>query len=193
MSDGPHRSLAMRKMWKEASKRLDSHAWSINDCSDYISDAVEQDFHRDIPEETLRAVRNILTENIQLSLMPDQVSKDLDQLRNRPGLSSFAMSLIDYADVSAQHTPLGQEALNQAIQSACLDRGGEGVRQIEEHWKRETGHARTQNVRHRAETALRSPQFQALGSRLGNANPIKSGTTTRPKHTGIDTGPELGQ
>lgn len=53
MSDGPHRSLPMRKHWKDLAERADKAAYSATDVAEALPVALQKEF-REAPFELLK-------------------------------------------------------------------------------------------------------------------------------------------
>ncbi len=103
----------------------------------------------------------------------------------------MARAMIDYVEVAIEQGRSGFKAYEEAIQNTCIDRGAEGARQMEEHYKRETHIERARNLRREAEATLQSSQFQSLGRAIANQDVESVRRAVGEKQTGLDAGPEF--
>ena len=80
MSDGPHRSLNMRRGWKRFAERADKEAFAPEEVCDAIPAALEQDWRAEVSPNLTRQILVILQDN-QNSLFGDQRIEKLEVLR----------------------------------------------------------------------------------------------------------------
>ena len=60
MSDGPHRSLSMRRGWKEVAERASNSAFASEDVRDAIVGALTKDWHREMPKGFVASILEML-------------------------------------------------------------------------------------------------------------------------------------
>lgn len=192
MSDGPHRSLNMPPAWKLAAESLDRDAWTSEQRAERVCEAIRKDIVRNVPEGLRSDVQRLLGVSDQIPLFKEQAAKDLAALQDRMSLSPVARSLVDYAEHAATRGLSGAAAYEEAIRNTCLDHGGEGIRSMEEHYKREASPSRADRVRDRAELTLRSSQFDSIVRDLASNRPsgIRADVVAGD-HRGLEDGPEL--
>ena len=186
MSDGPHRSLDMRRGWKQLSERADNKAFAPEEVQKALPQALEQDWHAEIPQSLCRQMRTILKDP-QGSFFPDQKVEQLDALRDSTVVHPFSSVFLDCAIHEVTKGLTGEEALKAAAVGALLDRATRGVRQVEEHYRRKSASNRALDVRGRIEDGISRSDFSTLAARLiGTENAV--GASTIGKLTGLDDG-----
>ena len=215
MSDGPHRSLPMRRHWKDLAKRATNPAYS----PDEVSEALLPPLTREFRAEPLSEIRGILGDGKQVDragLGPDgdllQLSEEavaasannqsrgvtvfkgdrsarLDAARQLCRGSVAGNTLIDCAIEAAANGMTGDIAFREALENALEAHARGGCHQIEEHHHRKEPHS-TSNVRDRLRTARALCSYAALASALMSGKPL-DGNLRLPKRTGINEGPSL--
>ena len=110
MSDGPHRSLKMRRGWKRFAERADKAAFAPEEVCDAIPAALEQDWRKEVPPSLPRQIREILQDN-QSSLFEDQRIEKLEVLRSKTAGYPLAGAFLDCAIQAAAKGKAGDEAL----------------------------------------------------------------------------------
>ena len=189
MSDGPHRSLNMRRGWKRFAKRADKEAYAPEEVCDAIPAALEQDWRAEVSPNLIRQIRLILQDN-QSSLFGDQRIEKLEVLRSNTAGYPLANTFLDCAIQAAANGKAGQEALTEAASALLMDRATRGILQVEEHYYRESSHKRSVNVRERMNSGIAQTDFGAIARNL-----IGTGKAERPqsvaKRTGVDDGVSL--
>jgi hypothetical protein len=186
MSDGPHRSLPMRRAWRHVAERGDKGAFTIQEISEALVPAIEQDCHADMTPGFLAGVRQILEEP---SLFGNDLAARLEPLRSEAGCGIGRVLLDNVALLSAADAN-AFEIAQEALKAALEDRASRGARQVEEHYFRESSNPRAQNVRERLEGAISGTDFRAMAERVLSVNPRP--TPAIPvKRTGLDDGVNL--
>src|ERR1035437_5709208 len=109
MSDGPHRSLPMRRSWKRVAERSDKRAFDSEEISDAIIVALEQDCRREMPAPFLDAAWHIFSDP-EPSLFAVQVSPQLETLRQGAG-PGIGRSLLEQAILVAERGKAGIDGL----------------------------------------------------------------------------------
>src|SRR3989442_9513982 len=111
MSDGPHRSLPMKRRWQYVAERADKRAYTTGEISEVIAPALEQDCRDEMSPEFLGSLRRVVEEP---SLFRDDVAARLEALRPQAGSSLGRVVLDNVALLSAAEADglrLMQEAL----------------------------------------------------------------------------------
>lgn len=193
MSDGPHRSLPMRPSWRRLAERADKRAWSAEDVGDAFCDAVRDDFKRDVTADFLIALNGIIGASRQYLMFAEHGADQLAELRAVTATSSFAESIVDYVEIALRRGRVGKEAWQEGLQRAFLERGSEGLRQVEEHYKRKASQKAAERVRDRLEEGLRSKNFQAISESLLKQHRTDVVTRSTTKDRSLDAGPVLGE
>lgn len=186
MSDGPHRSLPRRKNWKEASFRADKAAFAPEEIARAVEPALAADWSKDVPSDLIPALDRCFGGGSQMSLLTAS-PESLAVLRPLVVGSPFGCLVLDCADQAAADGLNGAEAMERVVTEALSEWGCRGVRQIEEHYRREANDHRAINVRARLETGLSQISFPEMARQIVGAGrqPIMHRPT---KATGLDDG-----
>ena len=84
MSDGPHRSLPMRKGWKRVAQSADNPAFGTDEIRDAILPALEEDCRGEISPEFLSGLRSVCADQ-EASLFKNDAGPSREGLRNAAG------------------------------------------------------------------------------------------------------------
>jgi hypothetical protein len=183
MSDGPHRSLPMRRAWRYVAERSDKRAFTAQEISEALTPALEQDCHTEMTPTFLAGIRRAIEEP---SLFGGDVSARLEPLRPEAG-SGIGRALLDnvalLSTADADEVAVLQEALKRALE----DRAYRGARQVEEHYLRKSNAPRSQNVRGRMEQGIACSDLSALADRFLSVKP-KQIPRGPAKRAGLDDG-----
>ena len=185
MSDGPHRSLPMRRPWKLLAERAGTPAYAPQEVSEAFPVALKSDFR----EAPLAQVRDILGGTGQSSLFSEDRAARLEETRRMCRGSAAGNGLIDCAIEANANGLTGDNAYKTALENALEAHARAGCHQIEEHWRREEPRS-TGHLRERLRAARDACSFNDLASEL-TAPDGGSRETRLQKHTGIDDGPPL--
>lgn len=189
MSDGPHKSLNMRRGWKKVAESADNDACSPSEIAEWVPAALKEDWGEEVPSDLLRRLRQVFVEH-QASLFFDNVPEAIEGLRNEAAGAPFAGALLDHAIETADSDHLGYSGFVQAVNDALLNRALNCVRQIEEHYFRETDPKRAKDIRTRVEGAVGRVEIEQLARDLAEADgapPIDA----PKKKSDIDEGVQL--
>ena len=80
MSDGPHKSLPMRKPWKGVAEVADSLASPISEIIPRLLNALSADWREEVSPRLLSLLRNTLNAADQLPIFPEQRRAELQRL-----------------------------------------------------------------------------------------------------------------
>ena len=188
MSDGPHRSLPMRRHWRDVAERADKAAFSPAQVSESLPHALK----RDLSEAPLEAVRDMLGGGLQSSLFAEQRVEHLEAARGVCRGSAAGNALIDCAIEAVNDGLVGDAAYHSALRNMLEDTARSALRGIEEHYQRETASdRRTYHIRGRLDAARRQCDFGGLAAELmSGGNPGREAARL-PRQTGLDEGPRL--
>jgi len=186
MSDGPHRCLPRRKGWKEASRRADTAAFAPNEIALAIEPAIATDWLKDISSDLIPALDRCFGRGDQMSLLaasPEAIAALCPMVVGSP-LGSL---ILDCAGQVAAEGLNGTHAMERVVADALSEWACRGVRQIEEHYRRESNPRRAFDVRTRLETGISQISFTETARQiLGTGRPP---IERRPaKATGLDDG-----
>lgn len=187
MSDGPHRSLPMRRHWKNLAERAAKAAYS----ADQVCEALPYTLKKDLREAPLEAVRNILGGGKQGSLFPNERIEQLEAIRQTCRGSAASNNLLDCAIAAVGAGLMGDSAFQYTLESACEEQARSGLRSVEEHYQREASAGSARYVRERLDAARRQCDFKAIAlDFLSPAKPPRDALRLF-QHTGLDEGPAL--
>ena len=183
MSDGPHRSLPMRRRWQLVVERADKRSYTVAEITDALVPALAQDCRTEMSPEFLAGLRRVADEP---SLFPDAAAARLESLRPLAG-SGIARSVLDNVGPLAAADLEGWSLICESVKAAVHDRANKRVRQVEEHYLRKESAPRANNVRSRIESGVAGADLDALVARILSADPAAA---PRPpaKQTGLDDG-----
>ena len=188
MSDGPHKSLKMRRAWKRLAECADYQVFEADEVAAALVPALEQDCREDMSEEFLSGLSAICRQQ-EGFLFKDDLRPSLEALRDVAG-SGLGRVALDYAIQAAANGATGMDIPQTALTNALKDRAERGKRQVEEHYCRQSTNVRAINVRDRIDQAIARSDINALTRRVLNLEPKKS--SARPaKQRGLDDGVKL--
>jgi hypothetical protein len=164
MSDGPHRSLPMRRGWKRVAERGDKQAYASHEVSEAIVTALEQDCRKEISSSFLDAAWRIFSDTEPM-LFAQRLSAQLEPLRQTAG-SGIGRAVLEEAILVAERGGKGKEGLVEAVKNALTDRAAKGARQVEEHYCRESSGSRAERVRKRIEKGIGGAALDGLARKI---------------------------
>jgi hypothetical protein len=182
MSDGPHKSLPMRRHWRRLAERAAIPAYSSDEVNEAICAALKKEFR----EAPLSRVADILRGDEQGSLFAEARTEDLDSVRHVCPGSVAGTTFIDCAIEAALRGLPGDEALHFALTSALAALARSGCRQMEEHFQRKGFHAA--ELRERLRAARNDCRYGVLASEIIGDRRAQREVT---KRSGVDEGPSL--
>lgn len=186
MSDGPHRSLPMRRYWKQFAQRMANSAFSVDERNEALDYALLRDF-----KGTPRAqVREVLLGTGQGQLFSDQeaVLSELKRIAQQCEGNHAAQTLVSSAIQALHEGRSGIDALNYAECVSADEVVRAQSRGIEEHYYRNTSVADANTIRDRLDQIRIGRQGRGLPS--SSADSHANGPRVRQR-TGLDEGPPL--
>src|SRR5574337_1324639 len=105
MSDGPHRSLPMSPAWKRVAERGDKHAFTVEEISRAIVQAVAQDCRREMQPGFIDRVYKAFRDH-ESSLFKEGLAQQLETLRDLAG-SAIGRSVLDFSIMVAERGGTG--------------------------------------------------------------------------------------
>ena len=189
MSDGPYKSLPMPLGWRRFAKVAEREAYSEDEMSHTLRDALEADWQNCIPESLMRMVGDVLSGE-QTDFLRDQRTELLDLLRKEDPGQSLRITFLDHVVHSVTNGYFGKEALVDAAQCTLVDHAQRGARQVKEHYHRKATQGHPVAIRRRIQRAAELLATEALARRLcGNSRRQKP---RRPaKQSGLEDGVKL--
>jgi hypothetical protein len=188
MSDGPHRSLPMRRGWKRVAEWADNQAFKPEQINNAIIPALEEDCRGEISTEFLSSFL-AACRNQEGSLFKKELGPELEALSSAAGYGLGRM-VLEYAKQLSGRGNTGLDIAEKAVTHALSDRAERGARQVEEHYCRKSFEKRAIKVRQRIEEAIRDADVERLARQTINP---KNGESVRPplKRQGLDDGVKL--
>jgi len=185
MSDGPHRSLPMRRHWKDLAQRAAKSAFAPEEVCGAMPYAVK----RDILEAPIKDIRGIMNGG---SLFPELRVEQLEALRETCRGSAPANLAIDCAIEAAINGLTGEAGTEAALRNALEDTTRSALRGMEEHYEREASSRSAGYLRTRLDAARQQLDCGALAREiLSSEKPPSPRSVTLPRHSGVDEGPPL--
>jgi len=186
MSDGPHRSLPMRRHWKDTAERATKLIFSVSEICEALAFALK----RDIFESPVEKLREIL-DSRRPDLFQTRQLEQLEMLRSECRGSAPANVAIDCAIEAVQSGLRGSTAVQSTLRSALEDIMRSAFRGMSEHYLREATPKETMNLRTRLVAVRGKIDCGAIASEiLSSQKPPSRRSLQLPRHTGLDEGPE---
>lgn len=188
MSDGPHKSLPMKRGWQRVAKRADNRTYGADEISIAMIPALERDCQDEMSGEFIDGIRRVFEEQEEL-LIKDDVVAQVEALRREAGCGIGRTLLNNVTQISAGNA-VGVLDLINAMTAALADRAARCGRQAEEHYLRESTASRANNVRARFEEGIAGAALEALARHILKLDARSPG---RPalKRDGLDDGVSL--
>lgn len=189
MSDGPHRTLDMRKPWKALVERADGGAYSHADVVSCVAPAVSTDWKVEVASDYLSEVGQFLGCGQQSHLF-EKDRAEIDRLRQKASSPMEAL-LADYAKDACDSPLRGDAALQDVIDKTIRESAVRRTLQAQEHYQRNSSWARTAHMKGRLQRAVTASA--AIFSALAQSIVAGSKVTTRApaKRDALDDGPPL--
>ena len=188
MSDGPHRSLPMRRPWKTVAECADNAAFEVEEIREVILPALENDCQREMRREFFDDLRRVCADQ-EASLFKTDIRPVLEGLRRTANVGMERL-VLDHAIHGAASGSSGYDLAERAVGLALKDRGASGIKQVEEHYLRESTAKRAHNVRDRMEQAITGADFKPMARRLLDGRQ-RSAAPKPSKRQGLDDGVKL--
>ena len=165
MSDGPHRSLNMRRGWKQLAKCADNVAFSTEEIRNALSSALADDWREEVPGDICQQLQTILNKG-QGFLFSGKKIEWLEALRGERTGYPLCSVLIDCAMYAVFKEHSSDDTLAKVASSALSERAASGARQVEEHYHRKSTQGRAVHVRERIEDNIIQSDIAQLAKRL---------------------------
>lgn len=187
MSDGPHKTLQMRKGWRRLVQRSYRDASSDDEILDALPHALREDCREEISRQLLDALGHALAPQIQRRLFESDPSASLGELQELASGYPLAKSLLDCAGDAVNEAAGRDVKLVDVFAQALEERALSGARQAEEHCKREGRPTSAASMRTRLDQAISRTSFLKIAADiLGNES-----APTFVRKDGLDDGVNL--
>lgn len=189
MSDGPHRSLPLRKAWKELAKRGDQGIYDAEQVAEAAAGALASDFKNEIKWSLVDALKSIFSGRDNSLGLPEIALQELEEAKSLAAGSVFGTNAVAWSIELINEGRFGLDAFHEAIGLAAKMRGFANVRQVEEHYLRESNQRRADHVSARLSSAISNFSEGRLGAML--VSPESDGARRSKKKTHLDEGVPL--
>lgn len=187
MSDGPHRSLPLRRHWKTLAIRAARAAYSVFEVGEALGHALK----KELLEAPLAEICQVIDGKGQGGLFRDPRLDRLESLRYDCRGSAAANILIDCAVDAVNAGMTGRQARISVLKDALAGYSFSVNRSIEEHYLREAGSNSAGFIRNRLEAAYNRCDFDNIASEMLSENWSSRNIRRLPFNSGIDAGPML--
>lgn len=189
MSDGPFRSLPMRKAWKELAKRGDQDTYDSEQVAEAATAALATDFKMEVSPYLVQELKSIFDGRDNSLMMPDIALRQLEEANILAAGSVFGRNAVACSFGLIIEGKFGLDAFHEAIGLAAKMRGLANVLSVKEHFLRESNQQRAEHVHTRLSSAICGLSDTQLGLRLSSPEAAEA---RRPrKLTGIEAGVPL--
>lgn len=187
MSDGPYKSLPMAPWWKKVAQAAENSAHSPEELREVLKEAAARDIRKALPSSLVREVLSALESSAaDLFGDPQAVISGIDDKVIGP----VARMFMDAVARQCVRDGLDAEAaVNNAIMETAADGALCGVRQVEEHYRREAKPVSSDAVRNRLHEARCSADFSDLQVDRNTGSVESPGHVIR--RSGLDDGVDL--
>ena len=179
MSDGPHRSLPMRRHWKRVAERAANPNYVAAEVRDALVPALARDWSDEVPPNLVQGIDRVL--GASPNLFSDETVRQLESLRPLAAGSSFGQLFLDCALQRANDGDGGADAPAAAAARALAVRAERCAFQVEEHYFRSAQASRAEDVRLRIDAGIVDAPLTQLAHQLLNprSNPVVGVNTKR--------------
>ena len=194
MSDGPYKSLPMRKAWKDVAEYAHKPAFRP-ELDQVMCSALHSEIDREAGKPFINTLGKILVDAGQGDLFSDQAIVEIGALRqvNLPG--SMREAILEHAEAALNNGYSGEEALAESIQNAAMEIGEGYNRQIEEHYHRDAlnqrEHEKSVSVRANLDKSLASERMSRIGLDVVDVARGEIVDTKITKAVDLDAGPVM--
>lgn len=185
MSDGPHRSLPLRKPWKDLAQRGDQYGYDAEDVADAATYALASDFKHEVKASLVESLKAIFKGRDNSLQSPEIALQDLEDMKKLAAGSAIGMNFIAYSKEMLSDGIFGEDAFHEALGAAIRSRGYANAMAVEEHYVRKSNLRRATHVKARIVDAISKFSDSHLGAVVIN------GATRLRKKIDLDDGVRL--
>lgn len=186
MSDGPYKSLQMRRAWKTVAERASNEAYPISDVRDAILNALVKDWRKEMTSNFVALLQEVCDDKTLFCRNPIEF---LEVSRPQASGSAMRLAMLDNLVCAFADGASGKAAFESATTNTLIDHWARCARQVEEHYLRDSNTANTQNIHERINKAVHSAEFSSLTSQI--LAPESKPLNWITKRDGVDDGPQL--
>jgi hypothetical protein len=188
MSDGPYKTLKMSPKWRALAKLAGNAAHAAEEVAEAVPAALVSDW-REIQPKFLREMRAALGDDDRGMLLPEVAKQEVQRLRAQATNPMEAL-LVDNAQDVLRDGYRGATAFEEATAATLAERADRGLRQVEEHYRREASQGKAANIRARLTDSVGAANLRGLAA--GLAAGVSARELTAPTdRSGLDVGVSL--
>ena len=185
MSDGPHKSLNLKRHWRKLAERADISAYDASEVCESMEVALKSDFQKEVSNTTLKELKEIADDAIS-SLFSDHKQR-LQALSSKTQPEPLQNLLIECLKYQLDRKKAGNHnPLTTAIQDAIDIHCSRHNRQIEEHYFRKGKRADGDNIKERLDQAKQALNLQTLTRDI--LEPSRAPSSKVAKKSDLDEG-----
>lgn len=190
MSDGPHRSLPLKKHWKDVAERASKPAYVASEIAEAFARAVALEA-ADAPFDSVRRLLGAGGEGSLFAGDREALAEQLESARAQCRGSAAGNALLDGAVQAVLEGEFGDAAFDRAA-AHCVEKIVESHnRSIEEHYQRTAGDRSARFMRGRLREAAAIFQPAAIARDIARSGTVPNRPPRLDRHTGLDQGPPL--
>jgi hypothetical protein len=174
----------MSKGWKRVGRYAEREAYSSEDVEVKVRNALSEDFKTGVPEAVLKAALETFKETAR-GLFGISAS-DFESLEHPASSSTLGHAFVDQCKQVADSGIMGDAGYNEAVRRTLEDLGERHVRQMREHYLRESSKSFTNRVVNRVAVAI-SNVIQTTNAIISDKGSVNKNIRTK-KQTGAYDG-----
>lgn len=188
MSDGPYKTLKMSPKWRALAKLAGNAAHTLAEVAEAVPAALAADW-REIGQSFLRQMRAALGDDDRGMLLSEVAKQEVVRLRAQATNPMEAL-LADNAMDVLRDGHRGAPAFEEAAAATLAERADRGLRQVEEHYRREASQGKAADIRQRLTDSVQAANLRGLTSALA-AGASTRDLTAPTDRSGLDEGVSL--
>jgi hypothetical protein len=190
MSDGPHKSLPMRKGWRKLAERAANTNFDADEICAAVPEAVTDDWMEEGCDQVVQELREILNDARQGSFFEPKQGDKVEALKDVSSAGfPFRRTIVENVARAAETIADPSAALQAGVESAVAQRIVRGCLQVEEHYLR-SGDAAASTIRARIGEGVAKVPLKHLAHHFLNPKAPTS-LPQSDKRDGVDDGPPL--
>lgn len=179
----------MQPKWKKLAKYADREAFSAEDVCDGLRVALENDWRKGVSQAFVLKISKILSHN-QTDIFGNQTTHGLRLLLREAAGSPICILFLGNTIRATEQGLSGDKAIIEAVRQTLTDRAMRGVRQVDEHYLRESTQKRATHVTQRIKDAIEIWDSEATGRHLLGIEKSEQ-LRASAKQMGLDDGVQL--
>ncbi len=188
MSDGPYKTLKMSPKWRALAKVAGNTAHSAAEVAEAVPAALAADW-REIGQPFLRQMRAALADDDHGMLLFEVAKQEVARLRAQAANPMEAL-LADNAMDVLRDGHQGAGSFEEAAAATIAERADRGLRQVEEHYRREGSQGKAADIRARLTDSVAAANLRGLASALA-AGVSPRDLSAPTDRSGLDEGVSL--